>query len=269
MIIDTHTHIYNQKDLKSYLLKAKNRVSKIFIMHEPIGIGGDSRVSLEQLLEFVSRNTNLFLLGSIDMTENVGEQLKKLEKLLQRNKIIGIKLYPGYQYFYPFDRKIYPIAKLCQKYKKPLVFHSGDVYDPKGKAILKYSHPIYVDELAVKFPELKLVICHFGFPYLLETASIVCKNKNIYTDISGTITNGKSSKEEIRALTHQYKKDLEKVFVYFPEVKEKVMFGTDYWRESTPLNQVEPYIKVVEQIFNQKEQKNVFSLLGARLFDLE
>ena len=185
--------------------------------------------------------------------------------LFRSNKLFGIKLYPGYQYFYPSDEKVYPIAELCQKYNKPLIFHSGDVWNPEGGAILKYTHPIYIDELAVKFPKCKIIISHFGFPYHLETANIVSKNENVYTEISGTLDECDSD-EEVINMSNQYIKDLQRVFAYFPNVKEKTMFGTDYGGENTPLNLIEPYIEVVESVFSKKEQQNVFSGLAEKLF---
>ncbi|MEE9214298.1 MAG: amidohydrolase family protein [Thermodesulfobacteriota bacterium] len=167
--------------------------------------------------------------------------------------------------FHPSDDKVYPMAELCQKYNKPLVFHSGDVYDFERKAALKYSHPIHIDDLAVKFPKCKIVIAHFGFPYHIEAANIVSKNENVYTEISGTIDKPDSNKES-ENLLNQYAKDLQRVFSYFPEVKAKTMFGTDYGGEHTPLNQVEPYIELVERVFLKSEQENVFHKLAEDLF---
>jgi len=41
------------------------------------------------------------------------------------------------------------------EYDVPVMFHSGDTYSPTGR--IKYSHPIHIDDLAVDFPELKIV----------------------------------------------------------------------------------------------------------------
>lgn len=260
MIIDIHTHIYDEKTYKSYFDKAKGKISKVFVMHLPW-----SKFSLNNLLDFASKKDNLYIVGSIDVDGNIKKQLKSHQKLFQKKKIYGIKLYPGYQYFYPSDKKVYPIAKLCQKYSKPLIFHSGDVYDPENTSILKYSHPIYVDELAVKFPECKIIISHFGFPNFIEAANVVYKNKNVYTDISGTIDEV-NTKEEAKNLFNQYVEDLKRVIAYIPDIKQKTMFGTDYGGEDTPLNEVEPYIRVVEKVFPKTNQENVFYKLAEKIF---
>lgn len=258
MIIDIHTHIYNEKKYREYLLKAKNGVSKVVVLHW-------YEFNLDKFIKFIDTKKNLFAVGSIDINKNVAKQLSIHHKLFEKKKIFGVKLYPGYQYFYPSDKKVFSITKLCEKFNKPLIFHSGDVYDPKNKALLKYSHPIHIDELAVRFPKCKIIISHFGFPYFLETANIVSKNKNVYTDISGTIDEI-NTKKEMRDRIKKYAGDLEKVFGYFPNIKNKIMFGTDFSGNDTPLNLVEPYIKVAKKVFSRESQESVFYKLAENVF---
>ena len=268
MIIDTHTHIFREETYKTYFAKADGKVSKTLTLYYPISSKSEneiSRVRLEELVAFAQSKDNLFVIGSVNMEEDISAQLQLLEKLFEEQKIFGVKLYPGYQHFYPSDEKVHFIAELCQKYNKPLLFHAGDVYDPDGIAELKYSHPIHVDGLAVKFPQCKIVIAHFGFPYHLETANMVSKNTNVYTEISGTILQPDFPKE-IENLMNQYAKDLERAFVYFPDVRTKTMFGTDYGGEHTPLNQIEPYIELVKRVFLEDGQEQVYYKLAENIF---
>lgn len=257
MIIDVHTHILNEKVYKDYLAKAGRRISKSVIIH-------DYKEPLKKYLDMSEKYPNLHLVAYVDMYKDIKKQLAFIEELFKKKKAVGIKLYPGYQHFFPSDKKVYPIARLCQKYNKPLVFHTGDVWDPIGTAILKYSHPIHVDELAVNFPKCKIIISHFGFPYFLEAANVVSKNKNVFTDVSGTIDD--CSKSEMSALLKQYIADLKRAFAYYPDVKRKTMFGTDYGGEHTPLNQIQPYIDLVKSVFSKKEQENVFHKLAEKVY---
>lgn len=267
MIIDTHTHIFDEGTYQTYAKKARGRIGKILSIYFWLRLHEvkPSSQTLENFLAFAAKKKNLFVVGAVDVNRHIGEQLKKLEALLQKRKIVGIKLYPGYQRFYVTDRKVFPVIELCQKYHVPLIIHSGDVFDRFGTAELKYSHPIYIDSLAVRFPRCPIVIAHFGFPYHVETAMTVSKNENVFTDISGTIDrpfehqNGKD-------LLNQYIRDLNRAFAYFPNIKNKVLFGTDYGGESTPLNQIEPYIKLVHTVFSKKERDFVFFKLAERLF---
>jgi len=260
MIIDAHAHVNEESCYKTYFEKAKGRISKVILM-------GWYKYNIEDILKFTGQKDNFYAIGSVDVDGDIKEQLEQLDRLFKEKKIFGIKLCPGYQFFYPSDEKIYPIAELCQKYDKPLIFHSGDVYDPEKKAILKYSQPMHIDELAVKYPKCKIIISHFGFPYFLETANIVSKNDNVYTDISGTL-DACASQEEMEDKLNQYSQDLKRVFSYFPDVKGKTMFGTDYSGEDTILNEVNPYIRLVEKIFTKEEQEQVFSKIAETLYGI-
>ena len=260
MVIDSHTHIDELEAYNAYMKKAGNRINKAFVLHW-------YKDDLEIVAKFVSEHNNLQLLASVDIgdAESIQKQLETIEPYFKNKTIIGIKLYPGYQHFYPSDPRIHPIAELCLKYKKPLVFHSGDVCDPEGRAILKYANPVHIDDVAIQFPDLKIVIAHFGFPYLSECANVVSKNENVYTDISGTIAD-ELPKKEVLSLYDEYKKDLKKTFGYFPEIKKKIMFGTDYSGEDAEVDELGLYIKLVKQLFTSKEQDRVFGGLAKKLF---
>ena len=86
--------------------------------------------------------------------------LEEYEKLLRTKQCVGIKLYPGYESIYPGDKRNYPFYELARKYDVPVVFHSGDTASSRG--LLKYSHPLEVDEVAVAFPDVRFVIAHYG-----------------------------------------------------------------------------------------------------------
>lgn len=268
MIIDCHTHIYDEKVYKEYFEKAKGRVKKALVMYSSTTQDEKGRilpVDLNKLIDFAQKKGNLFVIGSVEFDKNISHQLRTLEKLFKQKKIFGIKLYPGYEHFFPSDEKIYPIAKLCQKYGKPLTIHTGDVYNFEKKAILKYSHPIHVDDLATRFKKCKIVIAHFGFPHFLEAANIAGKNENVFVDVSATITE-MGSKKENAALFNQYLVDLRRVYSYYSYVRRKTMFGTDFAGSHTYLNKVGEYIKLVEKAFIKKEQPLVFYQLAETLF---
>ena len=265
MFIDIHTHVSTKEQWASYQKKAKGQVAKIISLSWCFK-DSPTEPDVETLLKFTKTEPDIFVAGSINMDEGLDQQLKRHEELFQQKKIIAIKLYPGYQPFYPYEDSVTAIAELCAKYNKPLIFHSGDFYDIHGTALLKYAHPLHIDELARRCPNTKIVISHFGFPHFFDTAGIVSQHDNVYTDISGTIDDSGSTKRALNNLVKQYIADLQRVFNYYPNIKNKVMFGTDFAGEKTPLKHVEPYIKVIKSLFTKREQANAFHDLAEKIY---
>ena len=67
-------------------------------------------------------------------------------------------------------------------------------------------------------------------------------------------------------MRNQYLNDLIRVFNYFPDIKQKIMFGTDFGGEQTPLNLVNPYIDLVNKLFAKKERESVFHALAEKIY---
>ncbi len=261
MVIDTHTHIRNEKDYKSYARKAGKRKGKMLTL--PL-----YNDDLDGFLAFTQTKNDLYPIGTVNMKDYAVPQIARLKDLFAAGRIYGVKLYPGYQYFYPTDEPVVEIARLCADFRKPLIFHSGDVladaYDERP-ALLKYSQSIHIDELANVVPECTIVIAHFGFPYFLQTANIVSKNTNVYTDISGTIEEC-DNKQEMKALLKYYAEDLIRAFAYFPQAKKKTMFGTDFYNDDSPLSRVSPYFELADKVFRKNERSWMYSGLADTLF---
>ena len=89
----------------------------------------------------------------------------------------------GYEAFYVHDPRMQVIYELAGEFGVPVMIHTGDTYDPKGK--VKYAHPLEVDEVAVDFPDVTFVICHLGNPWVTDAMEVIYKNENVVGDISG------------------------------------------------------------------------------------
>ena len=121
------------------------------------------------------------LTGNDDMDSiaaNVEENLKK-------SQCCGIKLYPGYSHIYVYDEWYDPIYELAEKYDKPVAIHTG--LTATANALLKYSHPLTLDEAAVRHPNVQLVMCHIGNPFLQDAIAVLEKNHNVAVDLSGLL----------------------------------------------------------------------------------
>lgn len=103
-----------------------------------------------------------------------------MEKAFEELKLSGLKLHPGKGHFYPTDERMMPLYDICEKYEKPIIFHSGMSWEPD--TLTKYCRPEMFEELAAARPKLKICLAHFGWPWCRETAMLMLKYPNVYTD---------------------------------------------------------------------------------------
>jgi len=152
----------------------------------------------EMLLPFASLNPNLH-----------DDLVDKLEEYV-REGVKGLKLHPSYQFFYPNEARLYPLYSKVQELKIPVIYHIGTSIF-KGTR-LKYCDPIYLDDVAVDFPNLKIIMAHSGRGFWYDKCFFLSRlHKNLYMDITGLPP--------------------QNLLNYFPELeknREKVIFGSDW-----------------------------------------
>lgn len=261
MKIDCHTHVLNENSYKEYMGKLKSDI--LFCIKLFKGYCGGVFDGRENDFDnFFENHSNLLLIESIDFETNVLSQLEELQEKIKNNKRIkGLKLYPGYQHFYPIHERLHPVYNFAKENKIPVIFHTGALYNYKNsEALLKFSHPLNVDEVAVKFPDTKFVISHFGFPYITDTALVLNKNNNVYCDISGIIDGAECYKI--------LKSDLKRAITYYPGIISQILFGTDFIGNDTILSEINLYVKLVQELFSEKDREMIFSKNAIRLFDI-
>jgi predicted TIM-barrel fold metal-dependent hydrolase len=122
------------------------------------------------------------LLGflSVDPTQPGWE--KELRQGHQELGLKGIKLLSMYAGFNPDDRKLDPLYDYAQKNKLPVLLHTGTTF--VAQAPLECTLPRRLDDVAVRFPELKLIMAHLSHPYEGECIAVIRKHPNVYADIS-------------------------------------------------------------------------------------
>lgn len=182
--------------------------------------------------------------------------LNRLEEEVQQPNVVGMKIYLGYYPFFAYDEVYEPVYKLAEKYQLPVVFHTGDTYSERG--LLKYSHPLTIDEVAVKHRNINFMMAHFGDPWTLTGAEVVYKNSNVFADLSGIIVGTEKElmeKSEGRFLDH-----LRHALV-FADSYDKLLFGTDW-----PLIPIKPYIEFIKNLIPEEYHEAVFYQTAVKLF---
>jgi predicted TIM-barrel fold metal-dependent hydrolase len=198
----------------------------------------------------------LYFCPGINPHDLSNTSLHHIEEALHHPRAVGIKLYPGYYHFSVNDHIYGPVYELAAYYKLPLVIHSGDTFSERG--LLKYSHPLDVDELAVTHRRNIFVVAHMGDPWVREAAEIVRKNPNVYTDISGLLVGNRLYFEGMGCepvILNEFRHAL-----IYAARWDNILFGTDW-----PLAPMDSYLEFVARLVPEKHLENV---LGKNALDI-
>ncbi|GHV28617.1 hypothetical protein FACS18948_7410 [Clostridia bacterium] len=177
------------------------------------------------------------------------ESIAGAETQLRNPQCVGVKIYAGYCPLPIMDEAFRPYYELASAYNKPVAVHMGVTASPN--ALLKHCHPLQLDELAVNYPNLTIVMCHFGNPWLMDAAAVVEKNNNVFVDLSGIIAGAFSLPDYLRSQS-QYVDTL-RMWINYVERDDAFMFGTDW-----PLVNLEEYIRFVSELIPQSKWDDVF-----------
>ena len=188
------------------------------------------------------------------------EQAALVEQHLQRSSCVGIKLYPGYNHFYLYDARMKPFYELAARYHKPVAVHTG--LTATSQALLKYSHPMVLDETAVRYPEVQFVMCHFGNPFLPDAVAVMEKNQNVAADLSGLLEGKIPDLPQFFRKKQGYIRMLRDWLEYLDSY-DRFMFGTDW-----PLANLGDYIAFTKEIIPEEHWGKVFFENANRLYAL-
>ena len=254
-IIDCHTHISDLQDLEEYTDKNKDDVFALTMRYPDFS--QEHRVEFNQNIDaLIADNRRIAVIEGIDINMDMTKQLAEIEANIEKRRIVGLKIYLGYQPIFADDAKLKPVYQFAKKHNLTIVYHCGVVASTeKVGTFYKHSSYLYpIDDIAVTYPEVKFVISHLGFPKLWDTAAIVMKNDNVFTDISGLFEDD----SDFYALTNQVIHDLCSVQNYWGNLYAKVMYGTDYCGDDTPLKEIRAYLKIAKQAFDYDVLDDIF-----------
>ena len=236
--IDTHVHLEPEDDSKAADTAARKyfgdsgaprdrkgladyyRSRKIGFVIFPVDekLTGKPQVSNDAVAEFAAENSDVAIaFASIDPTRGA-EAAREAKRLVASGGIRGLKLHPPLQQFFPNDRVAYPLYEVFAEAKLPVLFHTGHsgigTGMPSGGGVrLKYGNPMHIDDVAVDFPGMPIILAHPSFPWQDEAISICLHKPEVYIDLSGW------SPKYFPASLIQYANTL---------LKHKVLFGSDY-----------------------------------------
>ena len=234
MIIDAHSHAWRypdhiQEDFRRQAIQARaGQEVDLTVKYSEyqdaspeevrtIVFGGKARLSGlwvedQYVADYVSAHPDS-LIGflSVDPTQKDWE--KELYVGHQELGLKGIKLLPMYAGFMPDDSMLDSLWSYADEHALPVLLHTGTTF--VSQALLAYTLPRNLDPVAIRYPEVKIILAHLSHPYEAECVAVIRKHPNVYADISA-----------LHYRPFQLYNSLMLVQEY--GVWDKVLFGTDY-----------------------------------------
>ncbi len=243
MIIDVHTHLNNYDETKEVPLQARYEELKESMAFSKIDHAliltsytvNAHRPSTKEVVEITQDDASMSVVAGVSFLKFKERDLRELSDYLAAGLVKGLKLYPGYEPFYPYDSRCRILYELALEYDVPVMIHTGDTYSPKAK--VRFAHPLAVDDVAVDFPDLKLLIFHVGNPWIRDCMEVVYKNKNVHADISGLVLGDFT--ERFEAFMVEQVKDM----VLYAGDPNYLLYGTDW-----PICRMRTYLKFVRSL---------------------
>jgi len=199
---------------------------------------GAKRVSNYEVAEQAAKNDDICIaFASIDPHKGkLGA--REARDLVDNYGVKGFKFHGIAQNAHPADRMAYPIYEVIAEYKLPAIFHTG--HSGMGTGMrggggmrLKYGEPMLIDDVAVDFPDMKIILAHPSWPWVDQSLSMALHKDNVFIDLSGW------SPKYFPKQVIQYANT---------QLKHKMMFGSDF-----PLIHPDKWIATAQEVGFREE----------------
>lgn len=177
------------------------------------------KVSIEEYNKWVADAAEQYpdrLIAFVGVDPRRNNAVAILEKAVQEWGMKGLKLYPPCG-FYPNDKAVTPIWEKANELEIPVMVHSGPTF-PQVR--MKYSEPIYLEDVVIKYPSLNIIIAHSGGSVWAEEVMALRQfRNNVYADISGWQGMAYAAGKEYA---------LQRLVYLYGFLRSKCLFGSDW-----------------------------------------
>ncbi len=177
---------------------------------EKMVVCGGNKEDNDHIIGIAKKYDEIIPVAGVSVTEGILPALKEIKRCCEK-KVAAINMSPFMAKLNANDKKLYPIYSLCELLKTPIIVH-GSMHYWRG-SYMWHGHPQYIDEVAVDFPELKLIISHGGNGFGPPVLAVAQRHPNLYLEFSAL--RPKYIAPEFIQATNTY-------------LKKKCIFGTDY-----------------------------------------
>lgn len=203
-------------DAMAEYYRSRKMAFVVFTVDETLS--GMIRLSNDDVVAFAQKNPDIAIPFASVNPHRGADGVAEARRLVEGGLVKGLKLHPQVMEFYPNDRIAYPLYEVFAEARLPVLFHTGHSgigtgMRGGGGIRLKYGHPMPIDDVAVDFPDMPIVMAHPSFPWQEEAISVCLHKPQVYIDLSGW------SPKYFAPVLVQYANTL---------LKDKVLFGSDY-----------------------------------------
>jgi predicted TIM-barrel fold metal-dependent hydrolase len=180
--------------------------------------GASRRITNEEIAELAHQHSDVAIPFASINPHRGAEGVREARRLIKDYAVRGFKFHPSVQAFFPNDAMCYPLYEAIAEARLPALFHTGQTgvgaaTRGGGGIRLKYSNPLLLDDVAVDFPDMPIILAHPSFPWQEEALSVATHKPQVYIDLSGW------SPKYFPPILVQYANTL---------LKDRILFGSDY-----------------------------------------
>ena len=138
-------------------------------------------ISNDEVAAFVAQAPDRLVgVGSVDISNPMGA-VREIRRCIRELGFKAIRILPWLWEVPPTDRRFYPVYVACVEEGVPFctqIGHTGPLMPSE------VGRPMYLDRVALDFPELQIVAGHIGYPWTDEAIALATKHPNVYIDTS-------------------------------------------------------------------------------------
>jgi uncharacterized protein len=142
-------------------------------------------ISNDEVAHFVAQAPDRLVgVGSVDISKPM-TAVREIRRCVQDLGFKAIRVLPWLWELPPTDRRFYPVYATCCEVGVPFctqIGHTGPLMPSE------VGRPIYLDQVALDFPELSIVGGHIGYPWTEEAIVVATKHEHVYIDTSAYVT---------------------------------------------------------------------------------
>jgi uncharacterized protein len=257
MVVDCHVNIWNDEHVQPHYYTQLGRVRErtieskadadslqeamasvdraiIFALRygDTIGVESDDETTAAAVAKYWRR-----FVGFAYVDPRRPDYMDLLRHAIEDLGLKGVKYGPIYNGVPLDDPRMDPVYQYCVNHNLPLTMHMGTTYTRKFGAEL--GRPIHVEGVALRYPDLKLVMAHMGHPWYEECVIVARKQPNVYAEISA-----------LYYRRWQFYNVMMSIQEY--QVGDKIFFGSDY-----PFSRPEEAMRMTRDVLDITKGSNL------------